>query len=228
MNIQHVLKHPDSVIKYIFNDIYLTEMLGKYYHAYYGESDHISKKITRETGANLGRRETQKDLYAITRLMKPGIVIETGVARGISSRFILEAMKQNRKGRLISIDFPSYKCKESVYNLTENEIGQYITNGLKDRWQLILGKSSEIIPKLLNNNIWEIDIFIHDSLHTYENMLWEFTTVWPRIKNGGLLLSHDTDRNDAFLNFVNGMGKNYTWTRSRGYGIIKKGIGVKR
>ena len=57
------------------------------------------------------------------------------------------------------------------------------------------------IPKqflLLNK---EIDIFIHDSDHTYKNMMFEYDISWPHIKKGGLLISDDVESSNAFYDF---------------------------
>jgi predicted O-methyltransferase YrrM len=47
-----------------------------------------------------------------------------------------------------------------------------------------------------------VDIFIHDSDHSYDHMHWEFEQVWPLIRPGGLLLSDDILGNQAFDDFV--------------------------
>lgn len=48
-------------------------------------------------------------LYAICRIMKPDIVVETGVAQGVSTAFILKALSANNAGGLFSIDLPNYE-----------------------------------------------------------------------------------------------------------------------
>src|SRR5262249_30987585 len=40
--------------------------------------------------------------YAIARMLRPDVVIETGVARGITSAFVLAALEDNSHGRLES------------------------------------------------------------------------------------------------------------------------------
>ena len=132
--------------------------------------------------------------YAVCRTIKPKIVVETGVAYGHSSSYILEAMKRNNFGELYSIDyvFSPWQTKE--------KIGSAIPNELKNRWSLEFGTSSKKLKNLLKN-LGEIDIFIHDSLHTYQNMKFEFETAWPRIKNGGFMLSDDVSANYAFSEF---------------------------
>ena len=47
-----------------------------------------------------------------------------------------------------------------------------------------------------------IDMFLHDSSHSYQHMLWEFRQFWPRLRDGGLLVSHDVQMNAAFPEFV--------------------------
>src|SRR5207247_4960247 len=47
-----------------------------------------------------------------------------------------------------------------------------------------------------------IDMFLHDSSHSYRHMLWEFRQFWPRLRDGGLLMSHDVQMNAAFPGFV--------------------------
>jgi len=47
-----------------------------------------------------------------------------------------------------------------------------------------------------------IDMFLHDSSHSYQHMLWEFRQFWPLLRDGGLLVSHDVQMNAAFPEFV--------------------------
>ena len=63
---------------------------------------------------------------------------------------------------------------------------------------------------------------MHDSEHTYENMTWEFQTVWPYLKTGGLLLSHDVEANSAFPDLCTSVkGKSFVFERTFG-GIVKE------
>jgi hypothetical protein len=47
-----------------------------------------------------------------------------------------------------------------------------------------------------------LDMFLHDSSHRYRHMLWEFREFWGRLRDGGLLVSHDVHFNAAFPEFV--------------------------
>jgi Methyltransferase domain len=45
-------------------------------------------------------------------------------------------------------------------------------------------------------------LFIHDSLHTTENVLFELRRVWPHVRAGGAVVVDDVDINDGFRIFV--------------------------
>jgi predicted O-methyltransferase YrrM len=130
--------------------------------------------------------------YLLVRMLKPETVVETGVADGFSSAVILQALEDNNSGELYSIDLPPRGQRLSdghIYSLPSGkQVGWAIPRVLYHRWHLILGDSSQKLPRLLQE-LGEIDIFIHDSLHTEKHMMFEYETAWPSIKQGGLLLS---------------------------------------
>ena len=149
------------------------------------------------------------NLYAVCRVLKPSIVVETGVGAGLSSTFILQALYDNNLGRLYSIDLPRAKYllpsgeeHSDNFLIPQNkDSGWVIPNNLRGKWTLIEGRSNEKLPKLLDN-IKNVDLFFHDSEHTYENMMWEYQTVWPYLNSKGILASHDVSWNSAFVDFA--------------------------
>jgi len=145
--------------------------------------------------------------YIITRALKPEVFVETGVLHGLTSNCILSALNINRKGKLLSVDYPSYyglvPKNQDGYNDTlppNKEPGWIINNKYISYWRLYIGKSVDEIPKILNENK-HIDIFLHDSEHTYETMWNEFNLVWDNITNGGLLICDNILTNNAFDDF---------------------------
>jgi predicted O-methyltransferase YrrM len=129
--------------------------------------------------------------YLACRLIKPETMVETGVAYGASSAFILRAMEENDRGTLYSVDLPPLRREY------ERFWGIAVPDALKGRWKLHRGSSARILPRLFEE-IRALDVFVHDSLHTHKNMRREFDTVWPHLRNGGLLLADDVERNSAF------------------------------
>ena len=134
---------------------------------------------------------TARLCYLACRLIEPETVIETGVAYGVSSAFILRAMQKNGRGTLFSIDLPPLRRRY------ERFWGIAVPDGLRARWRLHRGTSASVLPRLLRE-IPKVDLFLHDSLHTHTNMRREFDTAWPRLRDGALLLADDVERNRAF------------------------------
>ena len=147
-------------------------------------------------------------VYIIIRLYKPKIVVETGVFDGISSAFILKALRKNNFGCLFSIDKPARRkaIKGSTDLMPSDTLpsgadpGWLVPPPLRTRWKILITSKERGLKNLLNK-VSEVDIFLHDSLHTKEHMAWEMKTVWPKIKKGGLLLVDDVFCNSAFKDF---------------------------
>jgi predicted O-methyltransferase YrrM len=129
--------------------------------------------------------------YLVCRLLKPEIVLETGVAYGVSSAFILRALKENGRGVLHSVDLPPLRRKTGKF------WGIMVDEELESRWYPHRGPSKLVLPHLVEE-IGMLDIFIHDSVHTYRNMLRELATIWPRLRSGGMVVADDIERNGAF------------------------------
>jgi predicted O-methyltransferase YrrM len=154
-------------------------------------------------------------LYSVVRHTKPQTVIETGVGAGLSTAFMLKALETNGEGHLISIDMPNYervlslqgKIAEPVAILPESEEpGFLIPRDLKKRWTFHSGKTQDILIDVLRK-LEHIDVFFHDSEHTFENMIFEYDLSWPYIKEGGMLLSDNVNQNRAFFDFAREVGR---------------------
>lgn len=155
-------------------------------------------------------------LYLIVRTTCPELVVETGVASGVSSAFILEALDKNGAGKLYSIDL---HYREGIFTPNGKPLGWIIPEHLRGRWSLLFGEGVKVLPRLLKTT-GQINIFLHDSSHLYKAMTSEYKIVWPFLKNGGLLLSDDVMLNDAFLDFTDSV-KRKPLIFSR-IGIVKK------
>lgn len=146
-------------------------------------------------------------LYMLLRAVKPKNVIETGVLHGITTSVMLDAIKRNNTGKLHSIDLPSYfdvgPSNKDGYNDTLPEAlqpGWMVAENTKEYWNLNLGSSEDMLKPLLEE-LKELDIFIHDSDHTYQNMWFELTTAWPYVKDGGIVVCDNIDANSSFYDF---------------------------
>jgi predicted O-methyltransferase YrrM len=138
------------------------------------------------------------ELYAVVRAMKPGVIVETGVASGLSSAHILRALAANGTGTLYSIDLPNV---QQGSGLPEGRAsGWIVPDSLRGRWKLHIGDTRKLLPELLGT-LDHVDIFLHDSDHSYEAMSFEFEQAFPRLEHGGLLMSDDTHLHTAWDDF---------------------------
>jgi len=112
---------------------------------------------------------------------------------------------------LYSIDLPNaeYRARNSLVSdsLEGMEPGWLVSQDLRGRWKLIVGRSADKLVPLLRD-LGAINVFIHDSEHTYENMTFEYLATWPFIKPGGTLISDDVNWNGAFEDFADRVAAN--------------------
>jgi len=141
--------------------------------------------------------------YLLCRIMKPKAVVETGVAYGVTSTFILHALASDGCGRLWSVDLPPLAQGADDY------VGRLVPQKLRDRWTLVRGSVQRVLPGVLTASD-KIDIFIHDSLHTYAHMMFEFSKAWPILRAGGILIADDVEGNRAFEDFALRVNPSYS------------------
>lgn len=143
-------------------------------------------------------------VWCLTRHLRPACVVETGVARGLTSRVILEALERNGTGHLWSIDRPPPVKRE-----LHREVGAAVGNFPRHRWSYIRGSSRRRLPGLLSR-LGQIDLFVHDSRHSGDNVVFELEQAWRALRPGGVAVVDDVDLNWGFGWFT----QNHTGLRS--------------
>lgn len=146
-------------------------------------------------GWNDGDQAFAGAIWCVVAHTSPTRVVETGVAHGLTSRIILEGMERHRAGRLWSIDLPA------VDSVLHPEIGMAVPPELRTRWTYVSGTSRKQLPPLLAE-LGQIDLFVHDSLHTGRNTRFELDTTWPVLRPGGAAMADDVDHSLAFGAFA--------------------------
>lgn len=145
--------------------------------------------------------------YVICRAFRPSRVLETGVCYGVTTAFILKALNENGVGELHSIDLPPLGRKVGDY------IGLMVPKELRFRWRLHRGATKAVLPKLLSE-IAPVNLFVHDSLHSYRNMSRELRTVNPSLSRPAVVISDDIEGNPAFDEWA-GQAKPHYWAALR-------------
>jgi hypothetical protein len=164
-------------------------------------------KLLSEKGFQTGRRHTYgwysdaemelcSAIWCAVKHTQPDVVIETGVAHGISSRVILEALSGNDRGHLWSIDLP-----HPLDHKLHGQTGVAVTDACRPRWTYLEGESRRRLPPLVAE-VGAVGLFIHDSLHTAKNTLFEMEQAASVMSPGGLLLVDDIRGHDGFATFM--------------------------
>jgi hypothetical protein len=135
-------------------------------------------------------------LWCLVGHLRPERVVETGVAHGVSSRCILDALERNRRGRLWSIDLPPLTIPER-----RAEVGAAVPEEFRGRWTYVEGSSRRRLPGLLRE-LGSIQLFFHDSWHSTRNTRWELQRAWAALDAGGFMAADDIDHNWGFQLFA--------------------------
>lgn len=172
----------------------------------FGKWSDILRSVVLEAGCEPGQGGINmpegKFLFGITRALRPKVIIETGVAAGVSSCFFIAALLENETGELYSLDLPTdaatkLSCADaSTYSWPEKGAGWAIPAELRtrlgNRHHLVLEDVRSALPRLLKQ-LGKVDIFFHDDLHLPEHMFWEYNCAWKSLSSGGVLTSHDVN-----------------------------------
>lgn len=129
-------------------------------------------------------------LYVHVRSAKPNHVLETGVANGVSSFFILHALRSKGSGLLHSIDVSS-------------DVGRLLTKDERQNWDLHVLDGRSPGKSLLTafTKLPRLNLFVHDSDHSYRWMRREYDLAARQMVPGGWLTSDDADSSYAFAEF---------------------------
>lgn len=205
----------DNLIRYY----YLSHKIGAYSRGDILTLHQLHSVISNQLAIKFSQSEVERGaigggfsrqvmmLFLLVRKFKPKLIVETGVGPGASSYLMLKALELNGGGRLISVDYPNrnpagYRYADgtldAVYTPSELAPGWLVPTVLRRSWTLRLGRSQDVLPMIKD----EIDMFFHDSEHSYENMTFELEWAYSHLRDGGVLCCDDTPRNDAFSSFL--------------------------
>lgn len=134
--------------------------------------------------------------WCTVRHVCPQVVIETGVARGVTSRVVLEALQANDRGHLWSIDLP-YPFDHELHD----QIGVAVSDTCRARWSYLAGTSRQRLPALIDE-VGHVEVFIHDSLHTVRNTVFELEQAASAMAPGGVMLVDDIALHKGFAVFA--------------------------
>jgi predicted O-methyltransferase YrrM len=149
------------------------------------ENKHLNNLDSKLISLSEMTQSEREFLNALILRRKPKIVVELGVAAGASSVVILNAIKGFRS-RLFSID--KYK---NYYRDPSKKTGFIVAAypELKNNWQLFTGG---LASKFLDKIPGKIDLCFIDTVHSNPGEILDTLMILPFMKNGGMIVYHDT------------------------------------
>jgi predicted O-methyltransferase YrrM len=152
-------------------------------------------------------------LYWLVRRVKPETIVQTGVCNGLSAAFMMLGLVKNGPGgRLHAIDLPpvfnpndpAWTVEGSVYGFVIPEgkaSGWMVPDAYRDRFEVWSGDTKDLLPAMVDK-IGPIDIFYHDSDHTYNHMMFEFHQAKRKLNQGGVVIGDDVAWNASLWDFA--------------------------
>jgi predicted O-methyltransferase YrrM len=148
-------------------------------------------------------------LYVLTRALQPRLFVETGMMNGFSSAFILLALHHNGAGILHSVDIPPADARILAQGNSPLPAGAspgwVIPDYLRDKHVIHFGRAEELLPQLFQD-VGPVDVFLHDSDHSYTHMMFELSLAWINVRAGGWVVCDNLEANQSFYNFARGAG----------------------
>lgn len=154
---------------------------------------------------------TASMLYFLVRTRRPQCVVETGVAAGLSSQAILQALERNAQGgRLFSSDFPYFRKKDP-----ESLVGIAVEPELRKRWTVYLEGDRANLPRI-RQTCGPIDLLVYDSDKSRAGRAFAMDYLIPQMTDTGLIVMDDIDDNDFFKQFVCAAASDFSIFRYHG------------
>lgn len=174
----------------------------------------------------LGGGGDHRLLYFLTRLTRPSVAVETGVAAGWSSAAILAAMHENGHGLLWSSEL--VYDRPWLHDDYRPFVGMVVDPSLHDRWTLLLEGDRQNLPTILAS-VGSIDLFHFDSDKSVAGRRYAFDLVGPRLTPDAVVVVDDIDDNLHFQGFARGSDRPVAVTGSQGsVGIAWRGLHTAR
>ncbi len=126
--------------------------------------------------------------YALTRILKPKVVVETGVEKGLGSCVLTSALERNTKE-----GFPGY-----YYGTDINPAAGFLLGGKYTQFGKILYGDS---INSLQNLEEKIDLFINDSDHSADYEYDEYITIKDKISSRAVILGDNAHCTTKLMDF---------------------------
>ena len=125
-------------------------------------------------------------LYSLIRANNSKLIIETGVANGITTNAIMKALEESgANGELNSFDVLPETSK------AYSGVGNW-------KFHLLKEKNAHKQIKSVVSSLPKVDVWVHDSNHGYRWQKFEYLLALSVLGKNGILISDDIDASSAW------------------------------
>jgi GT2 family glycosyltransferase/Flp pilus assembly protein TadD/predicted O-methyltransferase YrrM len=168
------------------------------------------QRFTADEIARYGRR---LGWYAIVRAMKPKVIVETGVDKGLGTCVLAAAVMKNQ-----AEGFPGH-----VYATEIDPKGGFLLQPPYTQFGTILyGDSIQTLQKFPH----PIDLAVCDSAHTAEYERGEYEAIRDKLPNGSLIISDNAHVTHELANFATASGKQFLFFQEKPGSHFYPGAGI--
>lgn len=136
--------------------------------------------------------------YAVVRLLKPNLVVETGVDKGLGSVVICAALRRNGSGRYLGTDI-------------DPSAGFLLTPPYSEVGEILYGDSLESLRKIDA----QVDLFINDSDHSPNYEAREYELIHEKLSENSIILGDNSHATDELMNWSEKVGRKFIFWPER-------------
>jgi predicted O-methyltransferase YrrM len=160
--------------------------------------------------ARFGRRV---GWYALARALKPRVVVETGVDKGLGALVLCAALLRNAQGG-----------NPGRYYGTDIDVGagRLLCEPYRSMGRILYGDSIESLQTLPP----PVDFFINDSDHSAEYEAHEYRTIAPKLSECAVIIGDNSHVTDALLKFSRETDRRFLFFREEPANHWYPGAGI--
>lgn len=160
-----------------------------------------------------GRYSRRLGWYALVRALKPGLVIETGIDKGLGCVVLCAALLRNRAegrpGRYLGTDI-------------RPEAGALLTGLYAEVGKVLYGDSIASLTAVME----PIDLFINDSDHSGDYEAREYETIAGRLSPNAVIVGDNAHVTDKLAAFAEATGRRFVFFREQPEDHFYPGAGI--
>lgn len=157
------------------------------------------RRLISDTNVKFGRKLSW---YIITRILKPKIIVETGIDKGLGGCVLIEALMKNEEEGYLGQYFGTDINPDAGYLISE-KYTKYAT--------IFYGDSIES----LRNFSKSIDLFINDSNHDPNYEEEEYKVIESKLSETSIILGDNCEITDKLLSFSQEKNRSFVFFQEK-------------